>query len=284
MSGTSHDMRLCLHAAQLGQDGGTVSGWKKATAHMPFMSTCWHTDTPFLGTHACMRRPSLDEMVTIAKRMEARGFKVPLMIGGATTSKMHTAVKVAPQYSGGPGFVWCVLFAATPLCAKQEPCAAHSRCLGLASSVCQYRMPRELANPIGAACQALPFFISSGDACPEASVQSAPKQHRLSFVWRAPKQHCLSSAPPATGTLAGPVVHTCWIMFWLLLLRHCYFSTSPAACARDNCLKQQHWLLLLQHCYISTSPAMCARDVCLKQRPCPPCAILLHALANPVGY
>uniref|UniRef100_A0A7S3R8G4 Methionine synthase n=1 Tax=Dunaliella tertiolecta TaxID=3047 RepID=A0A7S3R8G4_DUNTE len=44
--------------------------------------------------------PSLDEMVTIAKRMEARGFKVPLMIGGATTSKMHTAVKVAPQYSG----------------------------------------------------------------------------------------------------------------------------------------------------------------------------------------
>ncbi len=45
-------------------------------------------------------RPSLDEMVTIAKRMEARGFRIPLMIGGATTSKMHTAVKVAPQYSG----------------------------------------------------------------------------------------------------------------------------------------------------------------------------------------
>lgn len=47
-----------------------------------------------------IHRPSLDEMVTIAKRMEARGMKLPLMIGGATTSKMHTAVKVAPQYSG----------------------------------------------------------------------------------------------------------------------------------------------------------------------------------------
>ena len=53
-------------------------------------------------TRACTHahRPSLDEMVTIAKRMEARGMKLPLIIGGATTSKMHTAVKVAPQYSG----------------------------------------------------------------------------------------------------------------------------------------------------------------------------------------
>jgi cobalamin-dependent methionine synthase I len=44
--------------------------------------------------------PSLDEMVTVAKKMEERGMKVPLLIGGATTSKMHTAVKIAPVYSG----------------------------------------------------------------------------------------------------------------------------------------------------------------------------------------
>jgi 5-methyltetrahydrofolate--homocysteine methyltransferase len=44
--------------------------------------------------------PSLDEMVTVAKRMEERGLKLPLLIGGATTSKMHTAVKIAPVYSG----------------------------------------------------------------------------------------------------------------------------------------------------------------------------------------
>lgn len=43
--------------------------------------------------------PSLDEMVHVASEMERRGFKVPLLIGGATTSKMHTAVKIAPQYS-----------------------------------------------------------------------------------------------------------------------------------------------------------------------------------------
>ena len=38
--------------------------------------------------------------VTVAKRMEEAGLKIPLLIGGATTSKMHTAVKIEPQYSG----------------------------------------------------------------------------------------------------------------------------------------------------------------------------------------
>ena len=42
--------------------------------------------------------PSLDEMVTLGKEMERQGFDVPLMIGGATTSKAHTAVKIAPTY------------------------------------------------------------------------------------------------------------------------------------------------------------------------------------------
>ncbi len=44
--------------------------------------------------------PSLDEMVDVAKEMEDQGFTVPLLIGGATTSKVHTAVKIEPGYSG----------------------------------------------------------------------------------------------------------------------------------------------------------------------------------------
>jgi len=44
--------------------------------------------------------PSLDEMVHMAKEMERQGFTVPLLIGGATTSQVHTAVKIAPNYSG----------------------------------------------------------------------------------------------------------------------------------------------------------------------------------------
>ncbi|XXT25260.1 methionine synthase [Sorangium sp. So ce429] len=43
--------------------------------------------------------PSLDEMIHVAREMERQDFKLPLLIGGATTSKAHTAVKVAPHYS-----------------------------------------------------------------------------------------------------------------------------------------------------------------------------------------
>ncbi|MEP9351596.1 methionine synthase [Xanthobacter sp. KR7-225] len=45
--------------------------------------------------------PSLDEMVNVAAEMEREGFHVPLLIGGATTSRVHTAVKISPQYLRG---------------------------------------------------------------------------------------------------------------------------------------------------------------------------------------
>ncbi len=44
--------------------------------------------------------PSLDEMVNVAVEMERKGMKIPLLIGGATTSRIHTSVKIAPKYSG----------------------------------------------------------------------------------------------------------------------------------------------------------------------------------------
>jgi len=45
--------------------------------------------------------PSLDEMVNVAREMKRQGFTQPLLIGGATTSRMHTAVKIAPEYGHG---------------------------------------------------------------------------------------------------------------------------------------------------------------------------------------
>ena len=45
--------------------------------------------------------PSLDEMVHVASEMQRQGFTVPLLIGGATTSRVHTAVKIHPQYKAG---------------------------------------------------------------------------------------------------------------------------------------------------------------------------------------
>ncbi|RGP36442.1 methionine synthase [Pseudotabrizicola alkalilacus] len=49
--------------------------------------------------------PSLDEMVHLASEMQREGFTLPLLIGGATTSKVHTAVKIAPRYAGPAVYV-----------------------------------------------------------------------------------------------------------------------------------------------------------------------------------
>src|SRR3974377_3412 len=45
--------------------------------------------------------PSLDEMCLVAAEMERQGFDLPLLIGGATTSRVHTAVKIHPNYRRG---------------------------------------------------------------------------------------------------------------------------------------------------------------------------------------
>src|SRR5208283_4932551 len=45
--------------------------------------------------------PSLDEMCHVAAEMERQGFEIPLLIGGATTSRVHTAVKINPNYHRG---------------------------------------------------------------------------------------------------------------------------------------------------------------------------------------
>ncbi len=45
--------------------------------------------------------PSLEEMSHVAKEMQRQGFTLPLLIGGATTSKVHTAVKIEPGYPAG---------------------------------------------------------------------------------------------------------------------------------------------------------------------------------------
>ncbi len=49
-------------------------------------------------------------MVYTTREMQRQGFSVPLLIGGATTSKLHTAVKIAPSYSGNLGFFFFFFF------------------------------------------------------------------------------------------------------------------------------------------------------------------------------
>ena len=62
------------------------------------LQTAVDEDADLIGLSGLIT-PSLDEMVFVAKEMERRSFQLPLLIGGATTSRQHTAVKIAPEYS-----------------------------------------------------------------------------------------------------------------------------------------------------------------------------------------
>ena len=62
------------------------------------LETAKREEADFIGLSGLIT-PSLDEMVHVAKEMERQGFKVPLLIGGATTSPAHTSVKIAPGYN-----------------------------------------------------------------------------------------------------------------------------------------------------------------------------------------
>ncbi len=61
--------------------------------------------------------PSLEEMVNVARELEKSGLNIPIMIGGATTSELHVALKIAPVY-GGP-VVWLKDASQNPLVAQR---------------------------------------------------------------------------------------------------------------------------------------------------------------------
>lgn len=63
------------------------------------LETAEEKKADFIGLSGLIT-PSLEEMVNVASEMERRGKKIPLLIGGATTSEIHTAVKISPHYSG----------------------------------------------------------------------------------------------------------------------------------------------------------------------------------------
>jgi 5-methyltetrahydrofolate--homocysteine methyltransferase len=84
--------------------------------------------------------PSLDEMVNVAKEMKRQGFDIPLLIGGATTSVMHTAVKIDPQY---PGPVVYVKDASRAVGVAQNLVGADSKADYVAKTKADYVQKRE---------------------------------------------------------------------------------------------------------------------------------------------
>ncbi len=74
-------------------DLGVMVPWTR------ILETAIAEDADIIGLSGLIT-PSLDEMVTVAEEMKRAGFKLPLLIGGATTSKVHTAIRIDPAYDG----------------------------------------------------------------------------------------------------------------------------------------------------------------------------------------
>merc|ERR1712216_741266 len=115
VKGDVHDIGKNIVGVVLGCNNYTVVDTGVMCNSRDILQACVDNKADILGCSGLIT-PSLDEMVTVAKEMERAGMRIPLLIGGATTSKMHTAVKLEPYYKGGQAVYVLDASRAVPVC------------------------------------------------------------------------------------------------------------------------------------------------------------------------
>ncbi len=100
VKGDVHDIGKNIVGVVLGCNGYDIVDLGVMVPADKILETAQRENADIIGLSGLIT-PSLDEMVHIAKEMKRRGMTQPLLIGGATTSRIHTAVKIAPQYDLG---------------------------------------------------------------------------------------------------------------------------------------------------------------------------------------
>jgi 5-methyltetrahydrofolate--homocysteine methyltransferase len=104
VKGDVHDIGKNIVGVVLGCNGYDIIDLGVMVPADKILDTAEKEQVDIIGLSGLIT-PSLDEMVHVAREMKRRGMKQPLLIGGATTSRMHTAVKIAPQYDNGVVYV-----------------------------------------------------------------------------------------------------------------------------------------------------------------------------------
>lgn len=100
VKGDVHDIGKNIVGVVLGCNGYDIIDLGVMVPTEKILDTAEKEKVDIIGLSGLIT-PSLDEMVHVAHEMKRRNMKLPLLIGGATTSRMHTAVKIAPQYDDG---------------------------------------------------------------------------------------------------------------------------------------------------------------------------------------
>ena len=104
VKGDVHDIGKNIVGVVLGCNGYDIIDLGVMVPADKILDTAIRENVDIIGLSGLIT-PSLDEMVHVAKEMKRRGMTQPLLIGGATTSRMHTAVKIAQQYDNGVVYV-----------------------------------------------------------------------------------------------------------------------------------------------------------------------------------
>src|SRR6201999_995800 len=100
VKGDVHDIGKNIVGVVLQCNGYEVIDLGVMTPAQKILDTAREKGANIIGLSGLIT-PSLDEMVHVAREMERQGFDIPLLIGGATTSRVHTAVKIDPNYRRG---------------------------------------------------------------------------------------------------------------------------------------------------------------------------------------
>ncbi len=100
VKGDVHDIGKNIVGVVLGCNGYDIIDLGVMVSADRILETAIKEKVDILGLSGLIT-PSLDEMVHVAKEMKRRNFELPLMIGGATTSRLHTAIRIAPEYAHG---------------------------------------------------------------------------------------------------------------------------------------------------------------------------------------
>ena len=100
VKGDVHDIGKNIVGVVLGCNGYDIIDLGVMVSSDKILQTAKEQNVDIIGLSGLIT-PSLDEMVHIAKEMKRQNLDIPLLIGGATTSRMHTAVRIAPEYDNG---------------------------------------------------------------------------------------------------------------------------------------------------------------------------------------
>ena len=166
VKGDVHDIGKNIVGVVLGCNGYEVVDLGVMVSAEKILETAVEARVDVVGLSGLIT-PSLDEMEHVASEMERRGFELPLLIGGATTSKQHTAIKIAPHY-------------------RHSTIHVHdaSRAVGVVSKLLDRDAAAELADDNRALQEELREVYGRRDRKPLVSYDEA-RANRLAIEWRA---------------------------------------------------------------------------------------------------